>query len=93
MSVQGFSNGGQVRDIFLKYNNIVGSEIVDMSRNYNTGDKYSNRISTGNQIDLALQEIEDYEVEGGALNFPLHQDWNNGTQLKETMKIVDELYD
>ena len=88
MSVQGFSNGGQVRDIFQAYNDKEGSEVVDMSRNYNTGDKYSNKISDGNQIDLALKEIEDYEVEG--LRFSKHQDWNNGTKLKNTMEILVE---
>ena len=88
MSIQGFSNGGQVRDIFQAYNDKEGSEVVDMSRNYNTGDKYSNRISTGNQIDLALKEIEADQVEG--LHFTEHQDWNNGTKLKDTMAILVE---
>ena len=88
MSVQGFSNGGQVRDIFQAYNDKTGFEALDMSLNYNTGDKYSNKISDGNQIDLALQIINVRESEGG-INFSLHQDWSNGIKLKNTMKILE----
>ncbi len=83
MSIQGFSNGGQVRDLFAAYNAKEGSEIVDMSRTYNTGDKYSNRISDGNQIDLALAEIN--ANEGTSVFTKAHTDWNNGIGLKATM--------
>ena len=87
MSVQGFSNGGQVRDIFAAYNTKAGSAVVDMSRNYNTGDKYSNRIGTGNQIDLALAEINANENDD--VFTKAHTDWNNGASLKATMaKLV-----
>ena len=80
MSVQGFSNGGQMRDLFAAYNAGAGSEVVDMSRNYNTGGKYSSRISTGNQIDLALQEIN--AEEGSEIFKAKNVDWSNGVQLK-----------
>jgi len=80
MSVQGFSNGGQCRDLFQAYNAKAGSEIVDMSRCYNTGDKYSNRISDGNQIDLAFAEIN--ANEGTAVFNTLTQDYGDGPALK-----------
>ena len=80
MSVQGFANGGQMRDLFVAYNTKEGSQIVDMSRNYNTGDKYSNRISNGNQIDLAFAEIDANE---GLVIFDKNiPDYGNGSQLK-----------
>lgn len=83
MHVQGFSNGGQVRDIFLAYNAKAGSEVVDMSRNYNTGDKYSNRIGTGNQIDLALAEVSAHD---GSISFRGKiPDYGNGKALKAAM--------
>jgi len=88
-SVQGFSNGGQVRDLFVAYNAKEGSEIVDMSRNYNTGDKYSNQISNGNQIDLALAEINANESDDVFTR--LHTDWNNGVGLKVTMAKLQAL--
>ena len=80
MSIQGCSNGGQMRDLFAAYNAGAGSEVVDMSRNYNTGGKYSSRISTGNQIDLALQEIN--AEEGSEIFKAKNVDWSNGVQLK-----------
>jgi len=80
MSFQGFMNGGQARDIFAAYNAKAGSAIVDMSRNYNTGDTYSTRIGTGNQIDLAFAEINANEAT--VVFNTLVPDYSNGPALK-----------
>jgi len=88
MSIQGFSNGGQMRDLFAAYNKAKGSTVVDMSRNYNTGDKYYNRISTGNQVDLAFAEINANE---SGNPFPISKenpDYTNGTQLANKCAIL-----
>ena len=81
MSVQGFSNGNQMGKLFAAYNAAAGSEVIDMTRSYNTGDKYNNRIGTGNQIDLALREIN--ANEGSEIFKAENLDWSDGTQLKE----------
>jgi len=80
MSFQGKMNGGQARNLFLAYNVKAGSDVVDMSRNYNTGDKYSNQISNGNQIDLAFAEINANEGEE-IFNFDI-PDYTDGFQMK-----------
>lgn len=77
---QGKMTGGQARDAFIAYNEFKGFEVVDMSRNYNTGDKYSNRIGTGNQIDLAFAEIN-ADVGDDVFGLKL-LDWSDGTQIK-----------
>jgi len=80
MSIQGFSNGAQMRDLFAAYNANKGSAVVDMSRNYNTGSKYRSKISDGNQVDLALKEIN--AEEGAEIFKALTPDYGDGVQLK-----------
>jgi len=80
MSFQGHMSGNQAGKLFAAYNTQEGSAVVDLSRNYNTGDKYSARIGDGNQLDLAFKEINAHR---GDDIFGLdHLDWSNGTQLK-----------
>jgi len=80
MSFQGKMTGNQAGKLFAAYNEQEGSEIVDLTRNYNTGDKYSNRIGDGNQLNLAFKEINTHR---GDDIFGLdHLDWSNGVQLK-----------
>lgn len=88
---QGFMSGGQVRYAFAEYNVYAGSDVVDLSRNYNTGDKYCNRIGTGNQIDLAFAEIN---AELGTDTFDVgNLDWSNGAQLKKQFLKLKLLVD
>jgi len=86
MSIQGHADGGQMRDLFIAYNAEYGFDVIDMSRSYNTGDSYSTRIGTGNQIDLALQEIN--ANEGAEIFKAKNGDWSDGTQLKEVAATI-----
>jgi len=80
MSFQGHMSGNQAGKLFAAYNAQEATEVVDLNRNYNTGDKYSTRIGDGNQLDLAFKEINAHR---GDDIFGLdHLDWSNGTQLK-----------
>jgi len=82
MSIQGDADGGQLKDLFTLYNTRVGSPIVDLSLNYNTGDKYSEMIATGSQIIDAFAAINANE---SSTILRTDQDYNasNGSQLKE----------
>ena len=87
--IQGKMTGNQAKAAFAEYNAFAGSAVVDLSRNYNTGDKYCNRISNGNQIDLALAEIN---VEEGSEIFKVgHLDWSNGARLKFAFAKLNNL--
>jgi len=80
VSIQGYMDGGQARKCFQHYNDKYSSNIIDMSREYNTGDKYSNRRGTGNQIDKAFQEINAHL--GKSIFTVNNPDYTNGRQLK-----------
>ena len=81
MSVQGKNTGNQFGILFAAYNEQEGVDVVDLSRNYNTGDSYATRIGTGNQIDLAFKEINAHV--GDEVFSTNNQDWSNGSQLKK----------
>jgi len=82
MSIQGDADGGQLKALFEIYNARVGSQVVDLNLNYNTGDKYSERIATGSQIKDAFAAINANE---SSKILRTDQDYNatNGIQLKE----------
>ena len=93
MSIQGKSNGGQAAAMFEAYNAKAGSAVVDMTRCYNTGNKYSSQISNGNQIDLAFAEIN---ADASGNPFPATNnipDYGNGTQMSDKFAALQVIID
>jgi len=80
MSFQGKMTGGQAGKAFKEFNELAEAEVVLMTRNYNTGDFYHNRVGDGNQIDLAFGEINAYV--GFDLFNRAHLDWGTNPYLK-----------
>ena len=80
MSIQAFMNGGLARKKFLAYNTLVGANVVNLTRQYNTGKSYSTRNATGNNIDKAFEEINNNE--GSSIFTVNTPDYGNGNSIK-----------
>ena len=92
MSIQGRSNGGQIKKLFGKYNKVAGLEVVDMGVTYNTEGDYARNPGAGNQIRNALAAINAHEG-SEIFNADKATYWTNGFQLKEAMDKVQVLID